>query len=87
VRSTVEGGGAVLVLHEEATEPLGAVALPATGDLLVVVGPEGGISERETAALLDAGAVTVRLGPHVLRTSTAGPVALALLAQRLGRWS
>ncbi|MBB2921400.1 16S rRNA (uracil(1498)-N(3))-methyltransferase [Cellulomonas cellasea] len=56
-------------------------------ELLVVVGPEGGISQREVDALTEAGAVTVRLGPHVLRTSTAGPVALALLAERLGRWS
>lgn len=87
VRSTVEAGGAVLVLHEEATEPVGTVSLPATGDLLVVVGPEGGISERETAGMIEAGAVAVRLGPHVLRTSTAGPVALSLLAHRLGRWS
>ena len=55
-------------------------------DVLVVVGPEGGISGRELDALTGAGAVAVRLGPHVLRTSTAGPVALALLAQRLGRW-
>jgi 16S rRNA (uracil1498-N3)-methyltransferase len=55
-------------------------------EVLVVVGPEGGISARELDALIGAGAVAVRLGPHVLRTSTAGPVALALLAQRLGRW-
>jgi 16S rRNA (uracil1498-N3)-methyltransferase len=55
--------------------------------VLVVVGPEGGISQREVDALVGAGARTVRLGPHVLRTSTAGPVALALLAERLGRWS
>jgi 16S rRNA (uracil1498-N3)-methyltransferase len=55
-------------------------------EVLVVVGPEGGISARELNALTGAGAVAVRLGPHVLRTSTAGPVALALLAQRLGRW-
>ncbi|HEY0185873.1 MAG TPA: 16S rRNA (uracil(1498)-N(3))-methyltransferase [Cellulomonas sp.] len=87
VRQTVEAGGAVLVLHEEASAPLATVPLPGTGDLVVVVGPEGGISERELAGLLDAGAVAVRLGPHVLRTSTAGPVALALLAQRLGRWA
>lgn len=88
-REVVEAGGAVLVLHEEATAPLAEVPLPAPGsgtDVLVVVGPEGGIAEREVAALLDAGAVTVRLGPHVLRTSTAGPVAIGLLAQRLGRW-
>jgi 16S rRNA (uracil1498-N3)-methyltransferase len=79
----------VLVLHEEATTPLAAAALPDPGagaDVLVVVGPEGGIAERELADLVDAGAQPVLLGPHVLRTSTAGPVALALLAQRLGRW-
>lgn len=56
-------------------------------EVLVVVGPEGGISQREVDALTAAGALTVRLGPHVLRTSTAGPVALALLAERLGRWA
>jgi 16S rRNA (uracil1498-N3)-methyltransferase len=55
-------------------------------EVLVVVGPEGGISARELDALIGAGAIAVRLGPHVLRTSTAGPIALALLAQRLGRW-
>jgi 16S rRNA (uracil1498-N3)-methyltransferase len=89
-REVVDAGGAVLVLHEEATAPLADVALPAPGvaaEVLVVVGPEGGISAREVELLVEAGAVTVRLGPHVLRTSTAGPVALALLAQRLNRWA
>lgn len=88
-REVVASGGAVLVLHEEATTPLAAAALPdpgVAGDVLVVVGPEGGIAERELADLVDAGAQPVLVGPHVLRTSTAGPVALALLAQRLGRW-
>ncbi|MFS0704972.1 16S rRNA (uracil(1498)-N(3))-methyltransferase [Cellulomonas sp. 179-A 9B4 NHS] len=86
VQRTREAGGCALVLHEEATTPLAEVVLPAAGDVLVVVGPEGGIGARELDGLLAAGAVTARLGPHVLRTSTAGPVALALLAQRLGRW-
>ncbi|WHP18389.1 16S rRNA (uracil(1498)-N(3))-methyltransferase [Cellulomonas sp. ES6] len=89
VGDVVAAGGAALMLHEEATVPLAEAGLPAAGtgtDVLVVVGPEGGISEREVTALVGAGAVTVRLGPHVLRTSTAGPVALGLLAQRLGRW-
>lgn len=99
--STVEevraGGGLTVVLHEDATTPLAGVDLPvpdaaaaAAGApvrrVLVVVGPEGGISDREVAALTDAGAVLARLGPHVLRTSTAGPIAIALLSQRLGRW-
>lgn len=67
-------------------EPAGPTVSREPCDVLVVVGPEGGISARELELLEAAGAVPVRLGPHVLRTSTAGPVALALLAQRLGRW-
>ncbi len=85
-REVVAAGGAVLVLHESATDPLAGAELPQDGDVLVVVGPEGGIGDDELARLVDAGARPVRLGPHVLRTSTAGPVALALLATRLGRW-
>ncbi|MBU4336900.1 MAG: 16S rRNA (uracil(1498)-N(3))-methyltransferase [Actinobacteria bacterium] len=86
VAATVAAGGGALVLHEEATAPIAQVVLPSGGELLVVVGPEGGIDDDELTVLVAAGAVAVRLGPHVLRTSTAGPVALALLAQRLGRW-
>lgn len=87
VASVVDGGGAVVVLHEEATVPLSTVALPEAGEVLLVVGPEGGLSPREVTGLTERGAVVVRLGPHVMRTSTAGPVAAALLADRLGRWS
>jgi 16S rRNA (uracil1498-N3)-methyltransferase len=93
-RAVVAAGGAVVVLHEEATTPLAAVPLPVAAaagapapELLVVVGPEGGIAEAELAALVEAGATAARLGPHVLRTSTAGPVAVALLSERLGRWA
>jgi 16S rRNA (uracil1498-N3)-methyltransferase len=68
-----------LVLHEDAAAPLAGVALPEDGDVLVVVGPEGGITERELQALVAAGARPVRLGPTVLRTSSAGPAALAVL--------
>lgn len=85
-RETTQAGGTVLVLHEEATAPIGGVELPEGGALAVVVGPEGGISAEETAALEEAGATTVRLGPYVMRTASAGPVALAVLAQRAGLW-
>ncbi|QIK83813.1 16S rRNA (uracil(1498)-N(3))-methyltransferase [Sanguibacter sp. HDW7] len=88
-RDVVAAGGAVLVLHESAVQPLAGARIPAEGTdarILVVVGPEGGIASDELTELEEAGAQTVLLGPHVLRTSTAGPVALALLAQRLGRW-
>jgi 16S rRNA (uracil1498-N3)-methyltransferase len=75
----------VLVLHEDATEPLACVDLPDGGDVLVVVGPEGGITGRELDALVDAGARPVRLGPTILRSSSAGPAALAVLLAR-SRW-
>lgn len=55
-------------------------------DILLVVGPEGGIASSELDALERAGAVPARLGDTVLRTSTAGPAALAILNQALGRW-
>ena len=55
-------------------------------EIAVVVGPEGGIGPAELEACVAAGAVPVRLGPHVLRASTAGPAALAVLQHRLGRW-
>lgn len=68
-------------------EPSSAAGGSPAPELLVVVGPEGGISDAEVDALTAAGAVTARLGPHVMRTSTAGPVAIAMLNERLGRWS
>lgn len=75
-----------LVLHESATARLTDVPLPDTGDVLLVVGPEGGIAPAELDALEGAGAELVRLGETVLRTSTAGPAALAVLNAALGRW-
>jgi 16S rRNA (uracil1498-N3)-methyltransferase len=74
-----EQAAAAFVLHEEATEPLAAQGIPTSGDVLVVVGPEGGIAPEELDALRAAGAVAVRLGDTVLRSSSAGPAALAVL--------
>ncbi len=77
--------GLVLVLEPTATARLTEVELDADR-ITLVVGPEGGVSPRELDVLGAAGAVAVRLGPEVLRTSTAGPAALAVLNGRLGRW-
>ena len=77
---------AAFVLHEEARTALTTVPLPGAGDLMLVVGPEGGITPEELADFARAGATTVRLGATVLRTSTAGVAALAVLSARLGRW-
>jgi 16S rRNA (uracil1498-N3)-methyltransferase len=79
-------GGAVLVLEPTASTALTAFPLEDLERITLVVGPEGGISPRELVQLEDAGAHPVRLGPEVLRTSTAGPAALAVLNARLGRW-
>lgn len=76
-----------IVLHEDATTGLGEVPLPADGDLVLIVGPEGGIAPDELDHFTAAGAMAVRLGRTVLRTSTAGPAALSALALRLGRWT
>ncbi|SDC94368.1 16S rRNA (uracil1498-N3)-methyltransferase [Geodermatophilus telluris] len=69
-----------LVLHEQARRPLARVEVPASGTVAVVVGPEGGLTDGEVVALRAAGAQVVRLGPEVLRTSTAGAAALAALS-------
>ncbi|WP_265447267.1 16S rRNA (uracil(1498)-N(3))-methyltransferase [Flexivirga meconopsidis] len=91
VEAVVSGSGAteraraaaaVVVLHEEATRPLRDVTLPVEGEVLLVVGPEGGIAPDELSAFEGVGAVTARLGPTVLRASSAGPAALAILLSR-----
>lgn len=75
-----------VVLHEAATEPLPVVG-PEASQVLVVVGPEGGLTDAELAALADAGARPARLGAEVLRTSTAGLAACAALLAPTPRWS
>ena len=83
VASTTEVAalGPLLVLHEQAATPLSSVEL--SGDVALVVGPEGGISSEELEAL---GGTAVRLGSTVLRTSTAGAAAAAVISSRTGRW-
>jgi 16S rRNA (uracil1498-N3)-methyltransferase len=82
----VAAADTALVLHESAADGLAAVELPAVGELLLVVGPEGGVSDEELAALGAAGARAVRLGPQVLRASTAAAVALGALGVLTARW-
>ncbi|MFI7276449.1 16S rRNA (uracil(1498)-N(3))-methyltransferase [Streptomyces sp. NPDC049879] len=81
------GAAFAAVLHESGTEPLATAPLPVEGPIVLVVGPEGGVTPDELAAFAEAGAKPYRLGPTVLRTSTAGTAALALLLGRTGRWS
>jgi 16S rRNA (uracil1498-N3)-methyltransferase len=85
-----------VILHEDAVTPLRRVlgkwseerqeAAGTGGEILLIVGPEGGISPREVTRLCSAGAVTALLGPHVLRSSTAGPAGVVVASDVLGRW-
>lgn len=75
-----------IVLEADAAARMHDLDLPAEGELLLVVGPEGGISPAERAALREAGGIEARLGPTVLRTSTAGAAAAAILLSRSARW-
>jgi 16S rRNA (uracil1498-N3)-methyltransferase len=85
VQARVAAAELAVLLHEEADRPLAGLTLPAAGDVVLVVGPEGGIGPEEVSGLVAAGAVACRLGPHVLRSSTAGPAALAVLSAG-SRW-
>ncbi|SFB28042.1 16S rRNA (uracil1498-N3)-methyltransferase [Amycolatopsis marina] len=82
----VRDSARTLVLEAAAAGPLGAAVLPERGEVLLVVGPEGGITAEELAALAGAGAVSVRLGHTVLRTSTAAAVALGAIGVLSSRW-
>lgn len=87
VADLVAGADLAVVLHEAATARLTTVEVPQGGRVVVVVGPEGGLTDGEVAALVEAGAVSVRLGEEVLRTSSAGVVACAALLSRTPRWA
>ncbi|TWV35568.1 16S rRNA (uracil(1498)-N(3))-methyltransferase [Streptomyces misionensis] len=90
VAALLAGADFAGVLHsdfEHVSEPLATAELPAEGEIVLVVGPEGGVSRDELTLFEEAGAKAYVLGPSVLRTSTAGTAAAALLLGRTGRWS
>jgi 16S rRNA (uracil1498-N3)-methyltransferase len=87
ITELLSGAAFSAVLHEAGSEPLTCAPLPADGDIVLVVGPEGGVAPDELDAFAAAGAKPYRLGPSVLRTSTAGVAAAAVLLARTGRWS
>lgn len=95
VRALTDEAGAAFVCHEEATQSLGAALARVQGDatdgflparVALIVGPEGGIGPEETTQLVAAGARTVSLGANVLRSSTAGAVALTLIRAAAGAY-
>lgn len=76
----------VLVLHESGPQSLSDVAIPRSGSIGIVVGPEGGISPDELELFAQSGAHIVRMGDPVLRTSTAGVAACAAVLVQTPRW-
>ena len=87
VAERVAGGTVVLVLHESGERPLVKASVAEADSIILVVGPEGGVSDGEIADLAAAGATAVRLGPTVLRTSTAAAVALGAIGVLTSRWT
>jgi 16S rRNA (uracil1498-N3)-methyltransferase len=87
IASGVRDGARAIVLHEAAVLRLASMKLPTHAEVILVVGPEGGIAPEELAAFEAAGALSCRMGPSVLRTSTAGTAAAAVVLASTGRWS
>jgi 16S rRNA (uracil1498-N3)-methyltransferase len=82
----VAGASRAILLDPEASAALSCLTLPGQGEIVVIVGPEGGVSPAEADSATRAGAVPARLGPTVLRASSAGAVAAALALAATGRW-
>lgn len=87
VLERVAGADVALLLTEQACAAVADVDMPARGEVLLVVGPEGGFTGAEHDAVVAAGALPVRLGPSVLRASSAGAVAAGVLLARTERWA
>jgi len=87
VVSMIAAASGAIVLHEESTTALTDWNPPLNGEIVVVVGPEGGITSDEVEAFRQAGAQIVHMGKSIMRTSTAGAAAVAVLGAVTGRWS
>lgn len=86
VTTRVQAAALAVVLDPDAPDGLADLEIPKTGEIILIVGPEGGIAPAERQALETAGAIGARLGPTVLRASSAGAVAAGILLSRTDRW-
>lgn len=86
VAARLRAASLAVVLHEFSQVPLAGISVPAAGEVVVVIGPEGSITDEELAVFAAAGAAAYRLGSTILRTSTAGVVAASVLLAK-SRWS
>lgn len=86
VAALIQAAPLALMLHEDATGKITDQSVAQVDSVVLIIGPEGGISPAELDAFTTAGAHPVRLGPEVLRTASAGMVALAALGAVTDRW-
>lgn len=86
IRKVKADNGIVVALHESGAGRFVSLPFAQAQQVVLIVGPEGGLDDAELAALSQAGAETVLLGPAVLRTSTAAAVALGALGALTSRW-
>ena len=87
ILEAIEQSDLAVILHESAISPLAQVTVPQSGNVLIVVGPEGGISPLELQSFAQAGALIVRMGSSVMRTSTAGAVAVGVILSHTSSWN
>ena len=86
IADLIANADVALVLDEESSTALTSIDISSVGDITLVVGPEGGLSDTERELFTESGGDLVRLGTNVLRTSTAGVAALAVISAATGRW-
>ncbi|MEV6137906.1 16S rRNA (uracil(1498)-N(3))-methyltransferase [Nocardia sp. NPDC051990] len=86
IRGSVAAGGVVVALHESGAARFVELPFDKSTEIMLIVGPEGGLDDSELSAFVDAGADVTLLGPTVLRTSTAAAVALGALGALTSRW-
>jgi 16S rRNA (uracil1498-N3)-methyltransferase len=84
--SKIKGLQNIFVLHESAENRLSQIEINQEADLILIVGPEGGLSEIEVNTFIAAGAKVVRLGESVLRAANAGAAAVSVVMSRTGKW-
>ena len=84
--SKIKGLQNIFVLHESAENRLSQIEINQEADVILIVGPEGGLSEIEVNTFVDAGAKIVRLGESVLRAANAGAAAASVVMSRTGKW-
>ena len=84
--SKIKGLQNIFVLHESAENRLSQIEINQEADVILIVGPEGGLSEIEVNTFVAAGAKVVRLGESVLRAANAGAAAVSVVMSRTGKW-